>query len=489
MSTLSQTLMRGVLLLTLLAMTLAAAAGAVPTTAQQWDAPAPSPFGVVEAYYRPGDARDLRAGWERIIFEWPRFQPDGPHQYNLDAVSESWLRDARDAGREVVGLLKNTPLWASDIKMLGAAPHGLDLPIDDPANVWAAFVRKTVAHYSANWGIHRWIIYNEPDIRPGEMPWYEFDGTEADYYQMLKVAYLAARSVDPQAKIHLAGMAWWGDAVNGREPYLKRVLDIAAQDPAARANGYFFDVATVHIYFGTHNVWRLIVETRGILEHYGLGDKPIWVGETNARPSVDPLAALPASPYNVSLAQQAAFIVQAATLTLAAGGERFAVYRLYDDNYRPGVTEPWGLVRADGTRRPAFNAYQMVISSFTQTTAAQRYLSERSTLVTLRQPGRTAYVVWARKDEPVRFHVYSHFSGETGLVYLPTGEVSAIHSETLPSREAAWYVVETPGAVAQPDGEFLIEGMPAVLVIGGPPRAVWIEVGGTTWQLSVGETW
>ena len=181
--------------------------------------------------------------------------------------------------------------------------------------------------------------------------------------------------------------------------------------------------------------------------------------------------------------------MQAATLTLAAGGERFAVYRLYDDNYRPGVTEPWGLVRADGTRRPAFNAYQMVISSFTQTTAAQRYLSERSTLVTLRQPGRTAYVVWARRDEPVRFHVYSHFSGETGLVYLPTGEVSAIHSETLPSREAAWYVVETPGAVAQPDGEFLIEGMPAVLVIGGPPRAVWIEVGGTTWQLSVGETW
>ena len=62
MSTLSQTLMRGVLLFTLLAMTLAAAAGAVPTTAQQWDAPAPSPFGVVEAYYRPGDARDLRAG-------------------------------------------------------------------------------------------------------------------------------------------------------------------------------------------------------------------------------------------------------------------------------------------------------------------------------------------------------------------------------------------------------------------------------------------
>lgn len=476
-------LRRGVALIGLAALLL----GAWPADAQQQGAVAPSRFGVVEAYYRPADARDLRAGWERIIFEWPRFQPDGPHQYNLDAVPESWLRDARDAGREVVGLLKNTPLWASEIKMLGAPALGLERPIDDPANYWAAFVRQTVSYYSAHWGIHRWIIYNEPDIRPGEMHYYEFDGTEADYYRMLKVAYLAARSVDPQAQIHLAGMAWWGDAASGREPYLKRLLDIIAQDPAARANGYFFDVATVHVYFGTRNVWRLIVETRGILEHYGLGGKPIWVGETNARPSVDPRAALPPSAYTVSLTQQADYIVQAAAMALAAGAERFAVYRLYDDNYQPGLTEPWGLVRADGTRRPAFNAYQMVIESFGNVWAAQRYLSARSTLITLREPGRTVYVVWARQDEPVRFHTYSNFTGETALVYRPTGEASALRSQSVPGHPAAWFAVETPGALPQPDGEILVEGAPAVLVIGGPPRAVWIEVGGMTWQLSDGE--
>ena len=42
-------------------------------------------FGVVEAYYRPGDALDLGVGWERIIFEWARFQPNGPDEYRTEA--------------------------------------------------------------------------------------------------------------------------------------------------------------------------------------------------------------------------------------------------------------------------------------------------------------------------------------------------------------------------------------------------------------------
>jgi hypothetical protein len=130
-------------------------------TAPLWTAVAGGPdnrpgsarFGVVEAFYRPDDARELGVGWERIIFEWARFQPDGPGDFNTDAVPEEWLIEAQSAGREVVGLLKNTPLWASDIQELGAPPNGLDLPIDDPGNVWAAFVMRTVTYYGEEWDI------------------------------------------------------------------------------------------------------------------------------------------------------------------------------------------------------------------------------------------------------------------------------------------------------------------------------------------------
>ncbi len=444
----------------------------------------PSRFGIVEAYYRPGDARALNVGWERIIFEWAQFQPNGPDEFRTDVIPDEWLLAAQESGREVVGLLKNTPRWASEIRELGAPPFGLDLPIDDPGNYWAAFVRRAVAHYGAEWGIRHWIIYNEPDIRPGELGWYEFDGEVEDYYQMLKVAYLAARSVNPDAVIHMAGMAWWTDKAAGRAPYLKRLLDVAARDPQAREHGFFFDVLMVHTYFSTMNVWNVIVETEGLLWHYNLQGKPLWVAETNARPSHDPGAATPPnSPYQVTLRQQADYVVQAAALSLAAGVERFAVYRLYDDHFVPGVTEPWGLVRWDGTRRPAFDAYRMVIRTFEGTLRAQWRYSDRSSLVTLEQPGRTVYVMWARKMDSVRFHVAAQDGDEPATWVGLFGLEREQTPRRVPGFAGWWYVLETPGALPGADGTVVVEGSPVILVTEGSPRAVWVEVGGARWWL------
>jgi hypothetical protein len=456
-----------------------------PVTAQDIEQQRQSRFGIVEAYYRPADAHELGVGWERIIFEWAQFQPNNAEEYHTEVVPDRWLADARDSGREVIGLLKNTPRWASTIRELGAPPHGLDLPIDDPANYWAAFVRRTVQYYGDNWGIHHWIIYNEPDIRPGEMPWYEFDGEVQDYFEMVKVAYLAAKSVNPDAVIHLAGMAWWTDVQAGRQPYLRRFLDIAAADPDARRYGFYFDVAMVHVYFGTQNVWNLIVETRGILEHYNLGHKPIWVDETNASPTLDPLAPMSNPAYQVKLEQQADYIVQAAALSLAAGAERFAVYRLYDDHYQPG-SETWGLVRADGTRRPAFTAYQTVIRLFSEATHARHYWSDRSMLVVLRLPGQTAYVMWARQTEPVRFHIWASGVGDLATRISVSGLTREIEAAEVRHMESAWFVIDTPGALPDESGSVMIQGSPVILVMDGPPHPVWVEVGGIRWQLTTG---
>ncbi len=444
----------------------------------------PSRFGVVEAYYRPDDARALNVGWERIIFEWAQFQPNGPDEFRTEVIPDEWLRAAQESGREVVGLLKNTPRWASAIHKPGAPPFGLDLPIADPGNYWAAFVRRAVAYYGETWGIRRWIIYNEPDIRPGELSWYEFDGEVEDYYQMLKVAYLAAKSVNPDAVIHMAGMAWWTDKAAGRAPYLKRLLDVAARDPAAYEHGFFFDVLMVHTYFSTMNVWNVIVETEGLLWHYDLQGKPVWVAETNASPSHDPRAATPPHPaFSVSLRQQADYLVQAAVLSLAAGVERFAVYRLYDDHFMPGVTEAWGLVRWDGTRRPAFEAYRTVIRLFEGTLRAQWRYSDRSSLVTLEQPGRTVYVMWARETAPVRFHVAARDENAHAMRVSVFGSEREQASCRVPGVAGWWYVLEASGALPDADGTVVVEGSPVILVVEGPPRSVWVEVGGAGWRM------
>ncbi|RLC66536.1 MAG: hypothetical protein DRI48_04440, partial [Chloroflexi bacterium] len=95
-------------------------------------------FGAVEAFRDPVAAVEAGVGWERILFYWSELQPNGPADWNGYHVPDQWLTQAAAAGREVVGLLKSTPAWATDDTPLCGVPRGLFLPPDDPNNLWAA---------------------------------------------------------------------------------------------------------------------------------------------------------------------------------------------------------------------------------------------------------------------------------------------------------------------------------------------------------------
>ncbi|MAS32625.1 MAG: hypothetical protein CL610_01380 [Anaerolineaceae bacterium] len=113
----------------------------ISLAAQDWSQPV---FGVVEAGAHPDAALQLGAKWERLTFHWNMFQPGGPDDFNTDAISNAALESARAAGRQVVGLIKDTPPWASDSGSAAGVPRGLDLPVDDPANYFAHFVNRLV---------------------------------------------------------------------------------------------------------------------------------------------------------------------------------------------------------------------------------------------------------------------------------------------------------------------------------------------------------
>ena len=312
-------------------------------------------FGVVEAYYRPEEAAALGASWERIIFAWDCFQPRSPRDFVTTCIPEDYLANAAAADREIVGLIKSTPAWASDSGTPGGVPHGIDLPYDDPDNLFGAFVARVVDYYSAR-GIHKWIILNEPDIRPGEGI-VEFEGEVDDYAALLKTAYQAIKAADPAAHVQIAGMTWWYDRNARRAPYLRRLLSVLYADPQAQAHDYYFDGITLHIYFTTWTIEPILLANLQILRDFGLQDKEIWLAEYNASPRRDPEARIETM-FDISLGQQADFIVQASAIALALGVDRMAVYRLYDNDFVPGEHEPWGLVRGDGSLRPAFYAYQ-----------------------------------------------------------------------------------------------------------------------------------
>ncbi len=361
-----------------------------------------SRFGAIESYYRPAEAAALAVGWDRVIFEWRYLQPNGPADWDTSHIPDQWLQDAANAHREIVGLIKNAPYWATGSDLLGAPPLGLEKPINDPTNYFSAFMTRIVTYYSTRWNIHHWFIYNEPDIRPEDGSQYEFSGSEMDYYHIVKVAYKTAHAADSKVVVHLAGMTWWHDVVNNRPLYLTRFLHIALKDPEALKNGLFFDVLSIHVYGWTRIVWDMSFQLKSITASVGF-PKPIWIDEVNARPTVDGDWHMGDNGSPVSLDEQASFIIQASALGLGLGAERIGIYRFYDDQ-PPEKVEPWGLIRHDGTHRPGYDALRTVIREFSATTSARRTSQQGVSVVKLIQPGRVVTVLWNETDQPITIH-------------------------------------------------------------------------------------
>lgn len=413
-------------------------------------------FGLVEAFWDAQAAAESGAGWERILFLWSAIQPGGPDDWNGFQVADEPLNAASAAGREVVGVLKSTPAWATDGAPVSGVPRGLYLPPDDPGNLWANFVRKVVTYYAPK-GVHRWVIWNEPEIDPG-VTGHEWDGSVDDYAKLLEVAHRVAKATDPQAAIHLAGLSYWHDAVKGREQFLERLLTTLDRDPAAAHNGYYFDVASLHIYFTSDSVFMLINTFRDILRRHGL-EKPIWVNETNAAPDRDPAWPVDRPNFHVTLEQQSAFLLQAFALGLAAGAERIAAYKLIDATLPPGG-EDFGLLRPDGTRRPAFAAFRAITHYYSGTQAARLDQTPLVTQVTLDQGGRTTRVLWARTAGRV-FARLPAFA-PTALLVDQTGASKRLQAE----RGA--YTLALPGASCDPVDGCMIGGPTFLLVEEAP---------------------
>jgi hypothetical protein len=151
-------------------------------------------FGAVEAYRASELARDARIGWERIIFSWRSYQPDGPDQWNENHIPPYWLWRAESEGREVVGVLISTPGWATAGGGRAVdVPAGLDLPVTDGHNYWAQYVRRLATQYKGR--VNTWVVWNEPDITDPSHPGYQFAGSVSDYYKLVRTAYVVAKSV------------------------------------------------------------------------------------------------------------------------------------------------------------------------------------------------------------------------------------------------------------------------------------------------------
>ena len=302
--------------------------------------------------------------------------------YDVEAIDGSFdfsrYEDAvstdASAGLEINAILMGTPDWAATggsrfaprihaehktppwtffafawTSTSASPPRNLDLPWNDPANYWGRFVYNTVSHFKDS--VQYWEMWNEPDYN------YFWTGTAAQYYQLLKVGYQAAKAADPDCTVLFGAPMLYGD--DGA--FFEEVLALIHDDPTAPDNNYYFDVIPMHLYAQSAQLydnvewlrWRLSLYDRP--GSHDLENKPIWVNEMGVRIWGEP----PGPDYRVEWSatpeEQANYVIQGIANGLAARAERLFFFRLHDAD----MSDAYGLVRNDKSLRPAYDAYQV----------------------------------------------------------------------------------------------------------------------------------
>ena len=152
----------------------------------------------------------------------------------------------------------------------------------------------------------------------------------------MKVGYLAAKRANPNARVAFPATTYWVEELSTpkRDLFYQRLLKLLTADPQAAANGAYHDAVALNLYRSPDDIYRIYQVFKDIQRSCRI-DKPVWLTETNAMPADDrqvPCWQDHSDPWRTTLAQQAAFGVQAFTLAVAAGYERVSFYKMVDDH-------------------------------------------------------------------------------------------------------------------------------------------------------------
>ena len=310
------------------------------------------PFGVqIPDHIRVDEALPalvaLGAQWGRLNVYWRQVEPERttPPSYRWAALDRT-LQKLQPAGLHLILTIRDNPAWAAEIvcgPLNGEGREGM-----------SDFLASLVSRYSQPpYNVKYWELYNEPDN--GDPERYSHYGGcwghDSDAYAaMLKDAYQTIKAADGEAEVLIGGVAYEDfDTDIFVVDFLDKVLDAGG--------GAHFDILNFHYYPAFDDVWNRYGNDvagkanylRAEMERYGLNKRLAIteVGQPTEGPAEDE------QPYSDE--RTARYVVQAMVRGASVHLETLIWFSLIDNPQDP---RKYGLLREDGTPKPAYQAYR-----------------------------------------------------------------------------------------------------------------------------------
>ncbi len=332
--------------------------------------PDPSPYGIngvvaIHARTSPNaiakaksDIRLMReAGirWDRIEIWWSVVEPE----------KGKWDFEFTD---RVVALYKDSGVSPLAILNYSSAWSGKPPADDGERQAFARYAAKMIGRYKDT--IKCWEVWNEPNI-----PTFWPTPNVKDYAELLKVTYKAAKEADPECVI-IAGSTSGPDF-----GFIRGIFDNGAWDSC--------DAISIHPYSmaggpGSQRLGELLEMANDCIASTGK-DKPLWITEmgwTSSSSEED--------------ARQAAYLTQSYVIAAVQGVDKLFWFKLED------WSEKWGIVKADGTKKPAYKAYQTLTKNLTSPVlVGPLQLAPELEGYLFRIGDSSLFVTWSRYGTPV----------------------------------------------------------------------------------------
>ncbi len=306
----------------------------------------------------------LGVTWIRYDFDWSQIQPDNSQKYDWSQY-DMLVSLSNKYHLHILGILDYTPAWARPINCNNAkcAPA-------NPAN-FATFAATVAKRYGTN-RVAAWEIWNEPN----SVNFWQPTSSPVLYTKLLRLTYGAIKSVEPNVVILTGGLSPQStdgqsysplDFLNaiyaqGARPYFDAVADQPYTFPLSPSSNA--DDAWNQMASGTNSLREsMVVE--------GDAQKKIWITEFGAPTGgpgpistiTDPN--LTNQPYVVDESLQAKILTDALILYKQySWAGPFFVYTYQDAGTDQSTNENFfGLVRYDGSPKPAYDAFVTAINA------------------------------------------------------------------------------------------------------------------------------